>query len=324
MELHEYLQENSINNNNKERQSGNINPNKELLKENQNTQAKATNKVKNSKQINNIQLSDFIQETQNNNQNNQNNKFEILQTGQKVLSKQIIDNKNYYNPIDNSVNINNEIIFQDNELEQNDYKSFENKNQNMNQKEQNISINDNIKQNNFNKETKNIFGNQLNNIIKSEEIKNDIFINIIYLVDLTLSMKKHRKILNNIEKINISLKEKYPNIIFGYVFYRDFIYSKSNTLQLNLPHIKIFKSSPLNYNIPDDFNFVRNNSSALRFDGGGDYAEVGPMPILKLVNLILILIMKILLFIFVILVRMDINFQIMMIIMSKKNYWWKL
>ena len=105
MELPEYLKENSINNN-KERQSGNINPNKELLKENQNTQAKATNKVKNSKQINNIQLSDFIQETQNNNQNNQNNKFEILQTGQKDLSKQIIDNNNYYNPIVNSGNIN--------------------------------------------------------------------------------------------------------------------------------------------------------------------------------------------------------------------------
>ena len=272
MELPEYLQENSINNN-KERQSGNINPDKKLLKENQNTQAKATNKVKNSKQINNIQLSDFIQETRNINQNNQNNKFEILQTGQKDLRKQIIDNNNYYNPIDNSGNINNEIICPDDELEQKDYKSFENKNLNMNQKEQSISINDNIKQNNFNKETKNIFGNQLNNIIKSEEIKNDIFINIIYLVDLTLSMKKHRKILNNIEKINISLKERYPNMIFGYVFYRDFIYSKSNTLQLNLPHIKIFKSSPLNYQIPNDFNFVRNYTSALKFEGGGDYAE---------------------------------------------------
>ena len=320
---------------NNENQS--VNPNPELSKRNQNVQIIDRNTIINSEQVDDIQLSNSIHETQYFHQNNENillgNNMNIngsenlIQTGQDISSKQIIDYNNYINQINinNFGNNLNEIISPNYEYEQNDYKNYENINPYINQKEQYTSFDDNLNYNYFeekiitqnateindlniiqtpndynystegnydtlnipydnnkkseyyneinNNETNNILEDQINNIIESKEIKEDIFINIIYLVDLTYSMKKHRKIINNINEINLALKEKYPNIIFGYVFYRDFEYNKSQTLQLNLPHIKVFKSTSLNVTIPDDCNFVRDYTFNLKFEGGFDYAE---------------------------------------------------
>ena len=269
-------------NNNKEKQSVNFNLNHVLFKEGQNIKAIDRNKIDNFEQNGKTQTSKFIQETSNNNQYNKsiidyninNNKSDILyQTEQDYSRKKMKDNNNNYNIQIDNFNFGNssiEINSQNKKFVQKNSKNDENKNP------LDIPYNKTINSEN-NKETNNneieyILGNQLNTEMKKEEIKNYIFINIIYLVDLTYSMKKHRKILNNIEKINLSLKEKYPNVIFGYVFYRDFINHKSRILKLNLPHIKVFKSSPSNYNIPDD-NFVRNSEFSLKFENGGDYAE---------------------------------------------------
>ena len=101
--------------------------------------------------------------------------------------------------------------------------------------------------------------------VKAERNKNNINVNIIYLIDFTYSMKKHSKIIQNINSINKSLKEIYKNIIFGYVLYRDYSDDK-------IEHIKIIQSDASNFNIPNNsFSFEKN--MCLYFIGGGDYAE---------------------------------------------------
>ena len=115
------------------------------------------------------------------------------------------------------------------------------------------------------------------NIIQ-EIKKDDIFINIIYLLDLTYSMKKYECHLNCINHINQSLKEKYKNISFGYVFYRDF-QKDEYILQNYREHIYVDEPSPSNDYITMNYftSALMHDSeeprSVLRFEGGEDYAE---------------------------------------------------
>ena len=108
--------------------------------------------------------------------------------------------------------------------------------------------------------------NKLNDDLKGKN--KNIYLNIIYLVDLTNSMKKHKKLIENINNINQSLKEEYKNIIFGYAFYRDY----SNTFHNNIEHIEVLKSNASNFNIPQT-PFVFEQKNDIYFKGGGDYAE---------------------------------------------------
>ena len=91
--------------------------------------------------------------------------------------------------------------------------------------------------------------------IEEEKKKDETFINIIYLVDLTYSMMKYSQYVSYINHLNQSLKEIYKNISFGYVFYRDFHDNeeKSKTLKLNLEHIKVHEPSPSNDYIPMNY-----------------------------------------------------------------------
>ena len=122
--------------------------------------------------------------------------------------------------------------------------------------------------------------------IEEEKKKDETFINIIYLVDLTYSMMKYSQYVSYINHLNQSLKEIYKNISFGYVFYRDFHDNeeKSKTLKLNLEHIKVHEPSPSNDYIPMNYftyvphgcviiDNVLDQSYTLRFEGGYDYAE---------------------------------------------------
>lgn len=114
----------------------------------------------------------------------------------------------------------------------------------------------------------NEFLDENTNIFKEKRIekqlnKDNTLISLIYLVDLTYSMEKYRDFISNIENINKALKEKYNNIIFGSILYRDFDDIKSKTLKLNLNHIKVTKPSSLDDNMIIPIEFI----------GGGDYAE---------------------------------------------------
>ena len=104
-------------------------------------------------------------------------------------------------------------------------------------------------------------------IVTLNEKNKNIYLNIIYLVDLTLSMRKHKKLVQNINSINQSLKNEYPNIKFGYTFYRDYYESNDNE-----KHIEVIKPDAYNYNIPHT-SFVCGKDDEINFIAGGDYAE---------------------------------------------------
>ena len=107
------------------------------------------------------------------------------------------------------------------------------------------------------------------NIINNPFIEKNknIYLNIIYLVDLTLSMRKHKKLVQNINNINQSLKREYPNIIFGYTFYRDYYESIKNE-----KHIEVIKPDAFNFYIPQN-SFVNGIDGEINFIAGGDFAE---------------------------------------------------
>ena len=60
---------------------------------------------------------------------------------------------------------------------------------------------------------------------------NYTFINIIYLLDTTYSMKKNKDIVYSLKNINDTLKSEFKNIQFGFVLYKDLkIFSLSSFL----------------------------------------------------------------------------------------------
>ena len=75
-------------------------------------------------------------------------------------------------------------------------------------------------------------------------------------------MKKHKKLVQNINSINQSLKEEYQNIIFGYTFYRGY----SNICHDKIKHIEVIKSDASNFNIPHT-PFVCKESNDINFIG---------------------------------------------------------
>ena len=129
-----------------------------------------------------------------------------------------------------------------------DINNFKNINHEINQGSSTIQNNSNI----FKTEKK-ITSGKSDNIDEINEKKDETKINIIYLLDMTKSMKKYRDIIYSIKDVNISMKKKYSNIKFGYVLYRDFendnfqnklgIYNHIEIIQLNsndvLPESKI-------------------------------------------------------------------------------------
>lgn len=90
---------------------------------------------------------------------------------------------------------------------------------------------------------------------------NDTFINIIYLLDTTYSMKKYKDIVYSLKDINDKLKSEFKNIQFGFVLYKDFD-DEPLSLKLNQSHIKVYPPSKEGF-INDEINFI----------GGYDYAE---------------------------------------------------
>ena len=99
---------------------------------------------------------------------------------------------------------------------------------------------------------------------------NNNVINIIYLIDITFSMKKYSNLINSISKINKKLLINFRNIKIGYVFYKDFKTSKYNiNNEDSYDHIKIYPLSSKNIYIPKD----------IEFSGGYDYSEDWANPI---------------------------------------------
>ena len=91
--------------------------------------------------------------------------------------------------------------------------------------------------------------------------KDPTLINIIYLIDTTLSMNKNKEIVYSLKNINDALKLKFVNIQFGFVLYKDF-YIEDYSLKLNQSHIKVYPPSKKSF-INDDIDFI----------AGYDYAE---------------------------------------------------
>lgn len=167
------------------------------------------------------------------------------------------------NSIQNNENIPNQNEFDNNNS--NNINSIAKVNDQYSEKNKNDNLNNNIIDTTYDISSK----KEINKSINSLKEKNkNIYLNIIYLVDLTNSMKKHKKLIQNINSINQSLKEEYKNIIFGYVFYRDY----SNTFHNNIEHIEVIKPNGSNFNIPHTpFTFEQKNE--IYFKEGGDYAE---------------------------------------------------
>ena len=91
--------------------------------------------------------------------------------------------------------------------------------------------------------------------------KDPTLINIIYLIDTTLSMNKNKEIVYSLKNINDALKLKFVNIQFGFVLYKDF-YIEEYSLKLNQSHIKVYPPSKKSF-INNDIDFI----------AGYDYAE---------------------------------------------------
>ena len=110
--------------------------------------------------------------------------------------------------------------------------------------------------------TKNKYKNKnLNNNNNIEKKNSNIDFNIIYLIDITASMKKYSNIIDSISTINKKLLDYFNYIKIGYVLYKDF--ENFSYYNENNDHIKVYPPSKLNINIPKD----------IEFSGGNDYAE---------------------------------------------------
>ena len=162
-----------------------------------------------------------------------------------------------------SINFNNNI--------NNNYKNIKNQNdkekwiKDFLQKNTEIKTNNNINIAKRLEYKNNKFNYFNNNFRQNTKIKNsykdETFINIIYLIDTTYSMKKNKDIIYSIKNINDSLKSFYKNIQFGFVLYKDF-FIEQFTLKLNQSHIKVYPISEETF-INEEINFI----------GGYDYAE---------------------------------------------------
>jgi len=86
-------------------------------------------------------------------------------------------------------------------------------------------------------------------------------LNLIYLIDTSLSMKKYEKFIYTIPNINFELIKDFKNIDIGYVLYSD--YENGKNYSKSLKHIKIYKPSKTNI----DLNRI------IKFSGGNDYSE---------------------------------------------------
>ena len=118
--------------------------------------------------------------------------------------------------------------------------------------------------NNMHKQSKDINEYPQDKIKTQEPLKiniNGTFINIIYLLDTTYSMKKNKDIIYSLKNINDTLKSQFKNIQFGFVLYKDF-YFEPSSLELYQSHIKVYPPSKASF-INDEINFI----------GGYDYAE---------------------------------------------------
>ena len=90
-----------------------------------------------------------------------------------------------------------------------------------------------------------------------------ININVIYLIDVTSSMKKHENIINLIKGANQKLNYIHKYIEFGFILYRDYpIDVTKYELELNPEHIEVIE--------PSTYRFL---PSEIVFYGGDDYAE---------------------------------------------------
>ncbi len=88
-------------------------------------------------------------------------------------------------------------------------------------------------------------------------------INVIYLIDVTSSMKKHENIIKSIKGVNQKLKDIHQYIEFGFILYRDYPINISKyELELKPEYIEVINLSP--------YRFF---SSEVMFYGGDDYAE---------------------------------------------------
>ena len=123
--------------------------------------------------------------------------------------------------------------------------------------------------------------NFLNNIeyANEEEIDKDSCKNIIYLLDITYSMNRYKKIIYSLETLNKKLISNCEDLKIGYVLYKDYIDDINNNLQLGQDHIKVIPPSSESINIQDNENFI--------FDGGDDYAEDWANPLNEISNLAL-------------------------------------
>lgn len=118
--------------------------------------------------------------------------------------------------------------------------------------------------NNMHKQSKDINEYPQDKIKTQEPLKiniNGTFINIIYLLDTTYSMKKNKDIIYSLKNINDTLKSQFKNIQFGFVLYKDF-YFEPSSLEQYQSHIKVYPPSKVSF-INDEINFI----------GGYDYAE---------------------------------------------------
>jgi hypothetical protein len=160
--------------------------------------------------------------------------------------------------------IGKENVFEIEKKNNNYQKPAEKKHQ---QKKQSSSTIQNIKREKIIYDTKisdnKIASKKSYNNAEIKQKKVDTKINIIYLLDMTKSMKKYRDIIYLIKEINISMKKKYANIKFGYVLYRDFENGNFQKKLGTYNHIEIIQLNQ------DDIL----PESKIEFKGGEDWAE---------------------------------------------------
>ena len=99
--------------------------------------------------------------------------------------------------------------------------------------------------------------------IKYIDENNEKEINLVYLLDMTRSMRKYKEIILLIKEFNISLKKKYANIKFGYVLYRDYKKDKFQKKLDKYNHIEVLQLNSDEF-LPE---------SKIKFENGDDWAE---------------------------------------------------
>ena len=243
-----------INNNLSQSSKFNIEGNDMNLKKNM-----VRNKTEQNLERNNIRSNSY-------NIKNKNNNNYFLHSNNFGMEKNIQEIKNLEN--NNKRNIINENI---NQLIESNYlnlidKNYNNDNRNINnfRKNKGDFRQSNKMLNNMHKQSKDINEYPQDKIKAQEPLKiniNDTFINIIYLLDTTYSMKKNKDIIYSLKNINDTLKLQFKNIQFGFVLYKDF-YFEPSSLELYQSHIKVYPPSKASF-IYDEINFI----------GGYDYAE---------------------------------------------------